>query len=84
MTTARDQTVLRAFSFRVKDATSGKRLTALANAVNTVWNYVNEISARSADRGLTWATKKAIRIFVGNWKSVPHGSPDCRALPESA
>jgi len=56
-----DQFVLKTFSFRVKDATSGKRLVALGNAVNTVWNYVNEISARSADRGSAWATKKQLR-----------------------
>lgn len=37
------------------------RLIALANAVNTVWNYVNEISARSAGRGTFWATKKQLR-----------------------
>lgn len=53
--------VLKTFSYRVKDATSGKRLTALSNAVNTVWNYLNEISARSADRGPIWATKKQLR-----------------------
>ncbi|MDH2313861.1 RNA-guided endonuclease InsQ/TnpB family protein [Methylobacterium brachiatum] len=61
VSTVTDQTVLRAFSYRVKDATSGKRLAALSNAVNTVWNYVNEISARSADRGPIWATKKQLR-----------------------
>ncbi len=59
--TAVDQSVLKAFSFRVKDATSGKRLAALGEAVNTVWNYVNEISARSANRGPVWATKKQLR-----------------------
>jgi putative transposase len=58
---AADQKVLKTFSYRVKDATSGKRLTALANAVNTVWNYANEISARSAERGKIWATKKQLR-----------------------
>ena len=62
--TATDQTALRTFSFRVKDATSGKRLITLANAVNTVWNYVNEISARSADRGPIWATKKQLRSLT--------------------
>ena len=49
------------FSFRVKDATSGKHLVALGNATNTVWNYVNEISERSARRGPKWATKKQLR-----------------------
>ena len=49
------------FSFRVKDATSGKRLVALGNAVNKLWNYVNDISNRSAQRGPLWATKKQLR-----------------------
>ncbi|KQS76732.1 hypothetical protein ASG32_26595 [Methylobacterium sp. Leaf361] len=53
--------VLKTFSYRVKDATSGKRLTALANAVNRVWNYANEISAWSVERGTLWATKKQLR-----------------------
>jgi putative transposase len=57
-----DQTkTYKAFSFRVKDATSGKRLVALGNAVNTVWNFCNEVSARSAQRGPRWATKKQLR-----------------------
>ena len=49
------------FSFRVKDATSGKTLLRLGNAVNTVWNYCNEISLRSAQRGPKWITKKELR-----------------------
>jgi IS605 OrfB family transposase len=49
------------FSFRVKDATSGKHLVALGNATNTVWNYVNEISERSARRGPKWVTKQQLR-----------------------
>ncbi|WP_449410617.1 hypothetical protein [Methylobacterium komagatae] len=53
--------VLKTYSYRVKDATSGKRLTVLARAVNTVWNYANEISARSAFRGPVWATRKQLR-----------------------
>jgi len=57
-----DQTkTYKAFSFRMKDATSGKRLVALGNAVNTVWNFCNEVSARSAQRGPRWATKKQLR-----------------------
>jgi hypothetical protein len=47
MINAEDQ-LYKAFSFRVKDATSGKRLVALGNAVNTVWNYCNEISRMGA------------------------------------
>ncbi|MCB4805571.1 hypothetical protein QO001_005731 [Methylobacterium brachiatum] len=61
VTTLTDQTGLKTFSSRVKDATSGKRLIALGDAVNTVWNYVNEISMRSAQRGPIWAAKKQLR-----------------------
>ena len=49
------------FSYRVKDATSGKHLVRLSNAVNTTWNDVNEISERSARRGPKWATKQQLR-----------------------
>jgi putative transposase len=56
-----DQLILKTFSYRVKDATSGTRLGALADAVNTVWNFVNEISARSAERGPGWVQKKQLR-----------------------
>src|SRR3954465_12997035 len=49
------------FRFRVKDATSSKRLDGLAQSVNIVWNYCNEISGRSADRGSRWITKAQLR-----------------------
>jgi IS605 OrfB family transposase len=49
------------FSFRVKDATSGKRLDGLARSVNYVWNYCNEISGKSAERGIRWITKAQLR-----------------------
>lgn len=52
------------FSFRVKDATSRKELVRLGNAVNTVWNYCNEISGKSADRGPRWVTKKDLRALT--------------------
>jgi IS605 OrfB family transposase len=48
------------FSFRVKDATSRKKLIHLGNAVNAVWNYCNEISEKSARRGSKWADKKLL------------------------
>ena len=59
---AKDQLKLyKTFSFRVKDANSGKRLVTLGDKVNTVWNYCNEISKRSAERGPRWATKNELR-----------------------
>jgi hypothetical protein len=60
MATEDQSKLYKAFSFRVKDATSGKRLVALGNAVNTVWNYANEISARSAQRGSVWVGKDGL------------------------
>ena len=53
--------ILKTFSYRVKGATSSTRLVALATAVNTVWNFVNEVSARSAERGPVWVQKKQLR-----------------------
>jgi putative transposase len=49
------------FSFGVKDANSGKPLVRLGDKVNTVWNYGNEISQRSAERGPRWAPKEERR-----------------------
>ena len=37
---------------RIKDATSGKHLTRMAWAVNTVWNFCNEVSL------LAWRREK--------------------------
>lgn len=55
------QPLYKAFSYRVKDATSGKHLGRLARAVNFTWNYLNEISGRSAERGPKWVTKRQLR-----------------------
>jgi putative transposase len=57
----KDQPCYKTFSYRVKDATSGKQLVALGNGVNTVWNYCNEVSGRSAQRGQRWIAKKQLR-----------------------
>lgn len=48
------------FSFRVKDSSSRKELVRQGNAVNTVWNYCNEISVKSAQRGPKWVTKRQL------------------------
>lgn len=56
-----DQSLYKTFSYRVKDATSGKRLAELARSVNLVWNYCNEVSGKSADRGPRWITKAQLR-----------------------
>ena len=59
---AKDQLKLhKTFSFRVKDANSGKHFVRLGDKGNTVWNYGNQISKRSAERGPRWATTKQRR-----------------------
>jgi len=45
------------YRFRIKDSTSGKRLQRMAWAVNTVWNYCNEMSL------LAWRREK--RFLTG-------------------
>jgi putative transposase len=68
---AKDQPCYKTFSFRVKDSTSGKGLVVLGNAVNTVWNYCNEVSGRSALRGRRWITKKQLReLTKGSGKEL--------------
>src|SRR5262245_65290343 len=53
--------VYKTFSYRVKDARAARRLRALGNAVNTVWNYCNEVSKRSAERGPNWITSRQLQ-----------------------
>jgi putative transposase len=52
------------FSYRVKDATSGRWLAAMARSVNLAWNYCNEVSGRSAERGPRWITKAQLRALT--------------------
>jgi len=61
MSTEDQAQVYRTFSYRVKDARAARRLRALGNAVNTVWNYCNEVSKRSAERGPNWITSRELQ-----------------------
>ena len=51
---------LKTFSYRVKDRCSSAQLAAMARSVNLVWNYCNEISLKSAERGPQWVTLKEL------------------------
>jgi hypothetical protein len=57
------------FRYRIKDATASKHLKRLAWAVNTVWNYCNEVSVLALRRdkcGLSvWCTKIGTSYFSG-------------------
>ena len=42
------------YKFRIKDATTAKRLNRMADAVNFVWNYCNETSIKAVKRDGKW------------------------------
>ena len=42
------------FKYRIKDSTSGKHLVGLGWAVNTVWNFCNEVSMLALRRDKHW------------------------------
>ena len=42
------------FKYRIKDSTSGKHLVRLGWAVNTVWNFCNEVSMLALRRDKHW------------------------------
>lgn len=42
------------FRYRIKDSTSGKHLLRMAWAVNTVWNYCQEVSLLALQREKRW------------------------------
>jgi putative transposase len=44
------------YRYRIKDATSGKHLLRMAWAVNTVWNYAQEVSLLALQREKRWLT----------------------------
>lgn len=45
------------YAFRVKDATMGKHLNAMARSVNQVWNYCNETSYNAIRNYSKWLSK---------------------------
>ena len=44
------------FRYRIKDATAGKHLQRMSWAVNTVWNYCQEVSLLALQRETRWLT----------------------------
>ena len=80
-------TVFVTYSYRVKDAGSGKRLQALATSVNQVWNFINEVSMKSARRLITASESRKARLWInstercGNCSSVRARYTACTTLP---
>jgi putative transposase len=68
MTEAASETAYKTYSYRVKDASAGKRLTALGNAVNYVWNYCNSVQTQAVRKfqaglpGQKWPTKTDLQV----------------------
>lgn len=59
--------VILTYRYRIKDATSGKRLAALALAVNRVWNYCGEIQEASRRHNKPWSTAfDLIKLCTGS------------------
>lgn len=56
----KNDNLLKTFSYRVKDSSSRRHLRAMARSVSFVWNYCNDVSRRSAERGETWADKRLL------------------------
>lgn len=63
--------MLLTFKFRVKDATAGKRLAAMAFAVNQVWNYCGGIQNDSRRHGKRWpGFAELCRLTAGSTKML--------------
>lgn len=63
--------ILKTFRFRVKDKTSGKRLTAAARAVNFVWNHCNAAQCHALKHNAKWPTWRDLQdLTAGSGKMI--------------
>jgi putative transposase len=63
--------MLLTFRYRVKDATAGKRLSRMALAVNTVWNYCGGIQNDSRRHNKRWPSfPELARLTAGSSKEL--------------
>jgi IS605 OrfB family transposase len=59
------------YRYQIKDATTGKHLLKMAWAVNTVWNYCNEVSLLALRRDKRWLSAFAlINLCAGTSKAL--------------
>lgn len=66
--------LVKAFRFRVKDGTSGKKLDAAARAVNLVWNHCNGAQRHALKHNMRWPNEAAL-------KSLTAGSGKLLGIP---
>ena len=57
------------YKFRIKDATTAKRLNRMAGAVNYVWNYCNEVSLKALKRDGKWLSAYDLHSLTGGCSS---------------
>ena len=53
------------YKFRIKDATSGKRLNRMAGAVNFVWNYCNDVAMKAVKQSSKWLSAYDLHRLTG-------------------
>jgi transposase len=74
-------TALLTFRYRVKDATSGKRLDAMTRAVNQVWNYCGGIQNDSRRLNRRWPSSfDLIKLTSGSSKELGLHSDTVQAV----
>lgn len=69
------------YSYRIKDATKGKKLCAAARATNLVWNFCNETSNLAWRRDRRWLTHVDLdALLTGSSKLLPLHSQSIQAI----
>ena len=53
------------YKFRIKDATTAKRLNRMAGSVNFVWNYCNEIAMKAVKQSSKWLSAYDLHKLTG-------------------
>jgi putative transposase len=71
------------YSYRIKDANTGKKLNRLARAVNFVWNYCNETSCFAIKNRSKFLSKYDFRpLTKGSSKELPINSQTIQAISD--
>jgi putative transposase len=75
--------MIKTFSYRVKDATTSKKLSKMSSAVNAVWNYCNETQKLAAKAKRTWLTAFDLNnLTAGSSKELGLHSQTIQAICE--
>jgi IS605 OrfB family transposase len=56
--------VIVTLKYRIKDSASSKTLNKMAQSINFVWNYCNEVSAKSLDYNGTWLSQYQLQTLT--------------------